>query len=157
MEERIHHWALIPAAGIGVRMDSDIPKQYLLINGKTILEHTLERFCNHSKIDGVVVVIADTDRYWSSLSVSNHKKIQTAPGGKERCHSVLNGLKHLLSLAKPGDWVLVHDAVRPCLRNEDIDRLIDNLCDHPVGGILATPVRDTMKRAGNNNEIVETI
>ena len=70
MEDCVHHWAVIPAAGIGARMDLDVPKQYYPINGKAILEYTLERFCNHSKIDGVVVVIADNDRHWSTLSIS---------------------------------------------------------------------------------------
>ncbi|MEE8321399.1 MAG: 2-C-methyl-D-erythritol 4-phosphate cytidylyltransferase [Gammaproteobacteria bacterium] len=157
MDERAHYWAVIPAAGVGARMDSNIPKQYFCINGKPILEYTLERFCNHSKIDGVVAVIADNDSYWSSLSISGHKKIQIAPGGQERCHSVLNGLRFLSSFAQADDWVLVHDAARPCLRSEDIDHLIEELSSHPVGGVLAVPVRDTMKRAGNNNEIIETV
>jgi 2-C-methyl-D-erythritol 4-phosphate cytidylyltransferase len=138
-------------------MDLDVPKQYYSINGKAILEYTLECFCNHSKIDGVVVVIADNDKYWQSLSISTHKKIRIAPGGKERCHSVLNGLRHLYAFAQPNDWVLVHDAARPCLHSEDIDRLISSLHNHPVGGLLATPVRDTMKRAGINNEVIETV
>ena len=157
MKQRNHYWALIPAAGIGARMKTDVPKQYLKIRGKTILEHTLDRFLKHSKIDGIVVVIADTDEYWSSIPITDNKKITTAPGGRERCHSVLNGLKCLLSIAMPDDWVLVHDAARPCLRKEDIDHLIDSLGNHHVGGILATPVRDTMKRAGINNEITETV
>ncbi len=157
MKDRVHHWAVIPAAGIGARMDLDVPKQYYPINGKAILEYSLERFCNHSKIDVVVVVIADNDNQWSTLSISRHEKIQIAPGGKERCHSVLNGLRHLSAFAQPNDWVLVHDAARPCLRSEDVDQLISGLHDHPVGGLLATPVRDTMKRVDINNEVVETV
>lgn len=157
MEQRNRYWALIPAAGVGSRMKMDLPKQYLKARGKPILEYSLERFLNHSKIDGIVVVISTTDQYWASLSISDNQKIITAPGGKERCYSVMNGLKCLLSFADPDDWVLVHDAARPCLRNEDIDHLMDSVGNHHVGGILAAPVRDTMKRAGINNEIIETV
>ncbi len=151
------YWAVIPAAGIGTRMHMETPKQYLTLHGRTILEYTLARFCEHPSISGIVVVLAPEDPYWETLTVSGHEKITTTVGGVERYHSVRNGLAALMGTAEDDDWVMVHDAARPCLRREDIDNLITTLEDHPVGGILAIPVRDTMKRAGENGEISETV
>ena len=150
-------WAVIPAAGIGSRMSAGIPKQYLSIGGHTVLEHTLSRFCDHPSISGVVAVIARDDHRWSGFGISDHAKIRRAEGGNERMHSVLNGLKLLGHEAATDDWVLVHDAARPCIRPTDISRLIEKLQDHPVGGLLGWPVRDTMKRVGENDEVLETI
>ncbi len=151
------YWALIPAAGIGKRFGADIPKQYLKVLGMTVLEHTLRRFCAHEKIAGIVVALAADDCYWPELRLPPRPKIHTAVGGAERCHSVLNALKAVGELAAPDDWVLVHDAARPCLRASDIDRLIDTLGGDPVGGILAAPVRDTMKRTDAALGITETV
>ena len=150
-------WAVIPAAGIGSRMQAEVPKQYLQINGKCILEYTLECFCSHPGITGVVVVIAANDDHWQKLTVAGHAKVMTAPGGAERFNSVLNGLRHLQQQANPDDWVLVHDAVRPCLSHGDINRLMNELGEHPVGGLLALPVRDTMKRVNDTGEVTETV
>lgn len=151
------YWAVIPAAGIGTRMCMETPKQYLTLHGRTILEFTLARFCEHPSVSGIVVVLAPEDPYWETLAVSRHEKITTAVGGVERYHSVQNGLAALKGMAGRDDWVMVHDAARPCLRREDIDHLIETLEDHSVGGILAIPVRDTMKRAGDDNAIRETV
>ncbi|MDZ7735767.1 MAG: 2-C-methyl-D-erythritol 4-phosphate cytidylyltransferase [Gammaproteobacteria bacterium] len=153
----IRFWAVIPAAGVGSRMTSDIPKQYLSIGGHTVLEHTLMRFCRHPRISGVVVVIARDDHRWPQLGISKHTGIRRAEGGAERMHSVVSGLHLLENEADQDDWVLVHDAARPCIRQADITRLIEKLQSHPVGGLLGWPVRDTMKRVGNNNEVLETI
>ena len=153
----VQYWAVIPAAGLGKRINADLPKQYLTISGKCILEHTLERFCHHPAIAGVVVAIADNDKHWSELEISSHPKIKKAAGGKQRCHSVVNALQVLSTMADPNDWVLVHDAARPCIRSDDIEHLIKSVGDHEVGGLLALPVRDTMKRAGDQNIITETI
>lgn len=150
-------WAVIPAAGIGTRMQVDIPKQYLKIQSKCILEYTLERFCLHPRISGVVVALADHDPYWSTLFISGHKKMLQCTGGAERCHSVLNGLQRLADVASPEDWVMVHDAARPCVRVEDIDKLINTVSLGGIGGLLAVPVRDTMKRADKSNCVVETV
>ena len=151
------YWAVIPAAGIGSRMGSDIPKQYLKLRKKCILEYVLERFCNHPNIEKVIVALANGDRYWESLTIASHPKIKTVEGGIERCHSVVNGLRALDGMAEADDWVLVHDAARPCIRRDDIDQLIHSLEEHSVGGILAVPARDTMKRSGKKNEIRETV
>lgn len=151
------YWVIIPAAGFGNRMGMEIPKQYLKIRGRYILEHTITKFTRLSIIEGIVVVLSKNDAYWSSLDLSGNEKLMTAEGGKERYHSVLNGLSCLDQVAGDNDWVLIHDAARPCVRMEDITNLIKNLSDHPAGGLLGVPVRDTMKHADPNNEITRTI
>ncbi|NJO14910.1 MAG: 2-C-methyl-D-erythritol 4-phosphate cytidylyltransferase [Thioploca sp.] len=138
-----HYWAIVPAAGQGSRMGNTRPKQYLPLHGKPILQHTLERL-NLTRIKRIVVCIAENDSYWKTLTLP--ETILSVTGGVERCHSVLNGLKALQQQAQPHDWVLVHDAARPCVRPADIDKLMTQLANHPVGGLLAIPVRDTMKR-----------
>lgn len=150
-------WAVIPAAGVGARMQADRPKQYLEVAGKSILEHTLRSFDKHPEIQGIMLVISEDDAYWPDLDVQLDTPLYIAPGGEERCHSVLSGLSALQSHAKPSDWVLVHDAARPCLRQSDLSKLIDTLNDHPVGGLLALPVRDTLKRGGKNDAVEETV
>jgi 2-C-methyl-D-erythritol 4-phosphate cytidylyltransferase len=148
---------VIPAAGLGQRMGAEAPKQYLPLRGRVVLEHTVERFASHPRIAGVVVAVAPQDASWDRLRCARDAKVRRADGGVERCHSVLNALKKLTEVAASGDWVLVHDAARPCLRRADIDRMLDTLAAHPVGGILAAPVRDTMKRSGARNEITATV
>jgi 2-C-methyl-D-erythritol 4-phosphate cytidylyltransferase len=150
-------WAVVPAAGIGKRMGGDTPKQYLPLNGQPIIAHTLARLGNHPRISGVVVAIADHDSWWPKLRVACAREPLVAAGGEERRDSVLGGLEILSARAREDDWVLVHDAVRPCLRDADIDRLIDTLVADAVGGLLATPVKDTMKRGDHDGRIVETV
>lgn len=150
-------WAVVPAAGTGSRMAASMPKQYLSLGSHTVLEHTLSRFCHHPLISGVIVIIARHDHLWPQFSISSHHKIRRADGGTERMHSVLNGLELLRQEADNDDWVLVHDAARPCIRPADISNLIDELHSHPVGGLLGWPVRDTMKRANDDGEVLETI
>jgi 2-C-methyl-D-erythritol 4-phosphate cytidylyltransferase len=157
MSDKTRYWVVIPAAGVGKRMGVDRPKQYISINNKTILEHTIDCFINREDISGIVVAISSTDEYWLELDIIKHEKIITAPGGEERYQSVFNGLQILKDKAQDEDWVLVHDAARPCLNQSAIDRLIIELRSHDVGGILAMPCRDTMKRANESNEIIETV
>ncbi len=147
-----NYWALVPAAGIGSRMGSQRPKQYLHLRNKPILQHTLERL-NLPTIAGIVVCVAEDDPYWETLTLP--MPVMRVNGGAERCHSVLNGLQALQQQAQPDDWVLVHDAARPCVRQADIEKLMTELAHHPVGGLLAVPVRDTMKRVDANS--VETV
>lgn len=156
MTDNRQFWAVIPAAGVGKRMQADRPKQYLQLHGKTVLEHTLSRFLNHPRIAGVVVALSDGDPYWQRLAIS-HPKLRLAIGGEERCHSVLNALHALQADAGEEDWVLVHDAARPCLRREDLEHLLDVLADHPVGGLLGLPVADTMKRTAVDDTVIETV
>jgi 2-C-methyl-D-erythritol 4-phosphate cytidylyltransferase len=150
------YWAVIPAAGVGKRMQADRPKQYLELHGRTVLEHTLSRFLDHPQISGVVVAVTDGDPYWQELAIS-HPKLFTASGGEERCHSVLNALQVLRSQADEGDWALVHDAARPCLRREDLDHLLETLSTHQVGGLLGLPVADTMKRTAGDDTVIDTV
>ncbi|KFI23445.1 2-C-methyl-D-erythritol 4-phosphate cytidylyltransferase [Nitrosococcus oceani] len=151
------YWAVVPAAGVGKRMEADIPKQYLPLMGKTVIEHTLARLLQHPRIQAVVVAVSSEDRWWSERLFQDNERIIRVTGGAERCHSVRNGLESLMALAAPEDWVLVHDAARPCLRKEDIDRLIETLHDHPMGGLLALPISDTVKRADAEGSVMETV
>ncbi|AIG05137.1 2-C-methyl-D-erythritol 4-phosphate cytidylyltransferase IspD [Pseudomonas fluorescens] len=151
-------WAVIPAAGVGARMAADRPKQYLLLGGRTILEHSLGCFLDHPSLKGLVVSLAVDDPYWPSLACAGDPRIQRAEGGSERSGSVLNALLQLNALgASDDDWVLVHDAARPNLSREDLDTLLAQLADDPVGGLLAVPARDTLKRVDRHGRVVETI
>jgi len=153
----VRYWAVIPAAGAGKRMQAEVPKQYLEIDGRTILEITLRQFCSCSLIEGVIVALSSDDKYFGQLEIASHEKIRQVTGGDERCHSVLNSLHFLSTIADENDWVLVHDAARPCINGDDIENLVRTLDKHPVGGLLALPVRDTIKRAGEGNLITETV
>ena len=151
-------WAVIPAAGIGSRMAADRPKQYLQLAGKSILEHTLDCFLDHPCLLGVVISLAEDDPYWPTLACARDTRIQRAPGGSERADSVLNALLRLGELgASEQDWVLVHDAARPNLHADDLDLLLAELADDAVGGLLAVPARDTLKRVGRDGRVRETI
>ncbi len=148
-------WAIVPAAGVGRRMGGVIPKQYLELAGRAVIEHSLDLFANHPRISGIVVALGPQDDYWNTTAYAAHPKVTRAVGGAERCHSVLNALAALTGRADERDWVLVHDAARPCLRLEDLDRLIERLLEDAVGGLLAIPVRDTMKRANGGGKRIE--
>jgi len=151
-------WAVIPAAGVGARMAADRPKQYLQLGGQTILEHSLDCFLDHPCVKGVVVSVAADDPYWPGLRCANDPRIQRAAGGQERADSVLNALLLLHAQgAADSDWVLVHDAARPNLARSDLDRLLAELADDPVGGLLAVPARDTLKRADAKGRVTATI
>ena len=151
-------WAVIPAAGVGARMAADRPKQYLQLGGRTILEHSLGCFLDHPSLKGLVVSLAVDDPYWPSLACAGDPRIQRADGGSQRSGSVLNALLQLNALgASDDDWVLVHDAARPNLSREDLDTLLAELAHDPVGGLLAVPARDTLKRVDKHGRVVETI
>jgi len=153
----VNYWAVIPAAGVGKRMQQSYPKQYLPLRDKPILQHTLERL-DKLNLAGIAVAISDTDSYWRDLDLQLSTQLIQVQGGRERFHSVFNCLEMLQKLgAQPQDWVLVHDAVRPCVRQADIEKLMTTLATHSVGGLLALPVRDTMKRADANNNVDKTI
>ncbi len=150
-------WAIVPAAGIGSRMQADRPKQYLELEGCTVLEHTLQRLVSHGRVKGVIVAIAENDPWWAQISVKSDSPIHVVFGGKERADSVYNALEKLAKISDDDPWVLVHDAARPCLRHQDMDQMLDKLANHPVGGILGIPVTDTVKRANVEQEITETV
>lgn len=150
-------WVVVPAAGVGRRLGSVIPKQYLDLAGRPVIEWTLGLFLADPCISGVWVALGAEDGFWSATVYADHPRVRRVEGGAERCHSVLNALEALAQEADPSDWVLVHDAARPCLRRSDLDRLIAELKDDPVGGILAVPVRDTMKGADADGRIGSTL
>jgi 2-C-methyl-D-erythritol 4-phosphate cytidylyltransferase len=153
----MRYWVVIPAAGVGTRMGAAIPKQYLPLAGRPLIAHALRRLAGHPRVAGVVVVLAGDDRWWGSVDLDGHEHLRRAEGGAERCHSVVNGLEALAAEAHEDDWVLVHDAARPCVRRADVDRLMDEVGDDPVGGLLGLPVRDTMKRADAHGRVIETV
>ena len=150
------HFLIIPASGIGSRMNTKQPKQYLkLDNGLSVLDQTLKTLLNIEKIKGCIVAVAENDTEFKNSVFANHDKLlATAVGGKERFHSVISALNALRPFAKDNDWVLVHDAARPCVKASEIENLIKQLKDHPVGGLLATQVVDTIKKSHDN--IVES-
>lgn len=150
-------YAVVPAAGAGKRMGSLVPKQYLELAGRTVLEHTLWRLASHALIQKVVVSISAGDEYFDDLRARLPAKVSTALGGAERCLSVLSALHVLAAQARPDDWVMVHDAARPCVPVADLDRLLAALGDSEVGGILAAPVRDTLKRCDADGAIIATV
>lgn len=155
MSNNTRFWAVVPAGGRGARMGSELPKQYLQLAGKTILEHTLSRLLAESRILGIRVSLAPGDEIGRAIVAAQASRVAFADGGAERCHSVLNGLDALP--AGDHDWVLVHDAARPCLRAGDLSRMLDELAHEPVGGILGVPVRDTLKRCNASGEIEQTV
>ncbi len=155
------YWAIIPAAGVGSRMQTQTPKQYLSIAGKTILEHTLSIFIQHPLINGVVISISENDTYWpevhTSILKNTQKKILVANGGKERSDSVLSALQLLQQHIQTDAWSFVHDAARPCLLTSDIDKLITNLNDAEDGILLGLPISDTLKRSNSQQQVETTI
>lgn len=140
-------WAIIPAAGIGQRMASSVPKQYLNVGGKTILEHAALPLLDNAHIKHVVFSLhADDDQFSQLVFQDSNQKIRKVIGGETRAHSVLNALESIKNEIKPNDYVLVHDAARPCLSGADLTKLIDTCLQHEVGGILAARATDTIKQ-----------
>ncbi|WP_461537966.1 2-C-methyl-D-erythritol 4-phosphate cytidylyltransferase [Spongorhabdus nitratireducens] len=139
-------WCVVPAAGIGSRMKSSLPKQYLKLGDQTVLEHTLQRLLAFPQIQRIVVAVSPEDTLYASLPVMALERIMTVDGGAERYLSVLNGLAALDGLAAANDWVMVHDAARPCVRLGDLQQLLNEAGNDETGGLLACPVSDTIKR-----------
>ncbi len=151
-------WAIVPAAGIGKRMQTACPKQYLELLGEPVLLHTLKKLAAVPEIAGIAVVISAQDTWWPTMSLQLKKPIVQVTGGRERPHSVFNAVRHLeQTLQVPAAWFLVHDAARPCVRRSDIKRLINTLSTHPCGGLLAARVRDTMKRSDETAQVIQTV
>lgn len=157
-------WFVVPAAGIGQRMGAALPKQYLPFANTTILETTLRTLLSIKPLAGIVVAIHPKDTHWSTLAISQHPDIHTVVGGDERADSVLSALDFLSSLFikkniedEDGSkqWVLVHDAARPCVSSTSIYHMVNALVDDEVGGILGVRSSDTLKRVNDNN-IIET-
>lgn len=146
---------IVPAAGAGKRMLAQHPKQYLTIGQHTILEHTVLRLLSHPNIAKVIIAIGPDDEYFATSSLARLANVSTVTGGKERVDSVLAGLQVIDIVESP--WVLVHDAARPCVSHHDISALITQCLAAQTGGLLATPIRDTIKRADVNHLVKETV
>ena len=171
----MRYWLIMPAAGSGRRFGEALPKQYVPLAGRTVIEWALAPFVMDERCAGIVVAVAPDDPHWPriaerlSLYTSRANapveggqalpvsRLTVANGGSERSHSVLNALRTLASLAAPDDWVLVHDAARPCLPSSDLDVLLQKLSSHPVGGLLAARAADTLKRAAADGEVEQTV
>ena len=167
MTDSARCWAMIPAAGVGRRFGGRVPKQYLELAGRRVIDHVLGLLLDHPTIAGCVVALDAADAWWPEGPFAGDPRVLRVVGGKERCHSVCNGLDGLVDTGEAGteDWVLVHDAARPCLRRSDLDALLAARDDEPVGALLGIPVHDTVKRvaaeggdgSGVGHEIVETV
>ncbi len=149
-------WAVVPAAGRGTRFGGPVPKQYLLAAGEPLLAHALAALLSHPGVAGVMVAIAEDDADWPGWSDFAGKPVLTCTGGDTRAASVLAGLQALPESVRADDFVLVHDAARPNLPAGDLGRLLEVGRADPVGAILAAPVRDTLKRAGDDGGIDRT-
>jgi 2-C-methyl-D-erythritol 4-phosphate cytidylyltransferase len=141
----MRYWLVMPAAGAGRRFGADTPKQYAQLEGRTVIEWSLAPFLRDARCARIVVALAAADEYWERLPLGS--RALTVVGGAERSASVRSALAGLAGEARPPDWVLVHDAVRPCLDAQDLERLVTRLAAHPIGGVLAVRVADTLKRA----------
>lgn len=133
------------------------PKQYLELAGRTLLEWALAPLLANPMLERVVVVLASEDRHWRETTLAGESRIECAVGGAQRVDSVRAGLSRLAQEARSEDWVLVHDAARPCLTTEDLQRLIESVADDAVGGLLATPLVDTLKRADDDGLAAATV
>jgi 2-C-methyl-D-erythritol 4-phosphate cytidylyltransferase len=151
------YWLVMPAAGVGRRFGTTKPKQYAPLQGRTVIEWALAPFLTDPTCAGVVVGLAADDPYWNDIATRLAKLPGRTPelifvtGGVERSHTVRKGLEALQTHAAPDDWVLVHDAARPCLSSDDLQRLLEHLGSHRIGGLLAAPAADTLKRAASKD------
>ena len=153
-------WLVVPAAGTGRRFGLELPKQYREIDGRCVLAHSLQAFADWGNLSGTVLAIDDGDRWFAGISEQLPLPVRTVTGGVERMHSVINAVQALQDNADAHDWVLVHDAVRPCLCADDLRRLTESTGDDGVGGLLATRVTDTLKKSQDENSqprVVSTI
>ena len=159
----VRYWAIVPAAGSGKRFGSELPKQFQRLGDKLVAEHSLSRLLAIQSIEKIIVPCDLAASQWSDIAAASDARVERVTGGAERVHSVLQGLHAIRNRADDNDWVLVHDMARPCITSADINRLVDQLRDNDVGGILAAPVSDTLKRvaakrmAANNESKSELI
>jgi len=140
-------WSVVPAGGVGARMNSDVPKQYLQLSGQPMIAHTLDRLCSVPAVDFLVVGVAAQDPHWPALAYRNSKLSSVVDAGKERVDTVQNCLEYIVGCGGKDDWALVHDAARPCVRAVEIQLLIDTVLRAKQGGILAVALSDTIKRS----------
>ena len=153
--------ALVPAAGTGTRLGDSLPKQYLALNGRPMIFHTLAALAKVDRITRITVVLSPEDQHWRAFQsdwAELGARISVANvGGKSRGESVANGLQAIAAEMAANDWVLVHDAARPCIRTELVEQFIDELENDPVGGLLALPLVDTIKQDDGGLRVAKTI
>ncbi len=154
--------AVVPAAGSGTRMGDPLPKQYVDINGLPMIVHTLSAMAKVSRLEQIVVVIAPDDAHWDAIARRHHaalgaRVVAHRVGGTTRAQSVLNGLRCVEATFALDDWAMVHDAARPCIRTELIEQFLDELEDESIGGLLALPVADTLKRSSGDQRVESTV
>jgi 2-C-methyl-D-erythritol 4-phosphate cytidylyltransferase len=150
-------WAVVPAAGLGRRFASEVPKQYLPLRGRAVLSWSLAALLAEPRVRRVVVPVDAADTRWSALPESADPRVLACRGGATRADSVAAGLVALAAHARETDWVLVHDAARPCLHTDDLAKLLSAVVDDPVGGLLAVPLGDTLKQADASGGCVGTV
>ena len=150
------YWAIVPAAGSGQRFGADVAKQFQPLGDHLVAQHSLSRLLTIPCIKAIIVPCDITSPYWQQIPAASESRVELVAGGSERVHSVLQGLLAIRHRADNSDWVLVHDMARPCITRGDINKLISELADHAVGGILATSVTDTLKTVGSDNIIQAT-
>jgi 2-C-methyl-D-erythritol 4-phosphate cytidylyltransferase len=150
-------WAIIPASGIGNRMQSDTVKQYLSFQGKTVIEHCLDRLLSHAQIDAAIIVLNEKDTSWADLDYNSEKPVFTAVGGSQRQDSVYSGLLAMRDNCGEEALALVHDVVRPLVTHDDLSKVIAAARGHSIGAILATPVADTLKLENDDMGIARSV
>ncbi|HXS54294.1 MAG TPA: 2-C-methyl-D-erythritol 4-phosphate cytidylyltransferase [Usitatibacter sp.] len=152
-------FAIVPAAGQGTRIGDPVPKQYISLAGKPMVFHGLAALAKVARVERIFVVLAPGDRHWAKhdWSALGAKVEPLFAGGAHRAQSVRNALDALGDRIGADDWVLVHDAARPCIRAELVEQFLDELDDDPVGGLLAMPVADTLKSAAEGQRVAATI
>jgi len=156
MDKSSEYWVVLPATGTGQRMNASCPKQYLKLNNKTILEHTLDNLLSYPLITGAVLILNDSDQYWEKLNYKHQKPVLLCSGGEQRHHSVFNGLKKLKQYTQNNPYVLIHDAVRPFVSHADLDQLLVALDESDDGALLAVPVADTLKLSTHDQAVATT-
>lgn len=154
----LDYWLVLPAAGAGRRFGAELPKQYLPLAGRLVIEHALAPFLADHRCSGIVVAVAADDVRWPALAAASHPKVRTATGGAERRDSVAAGLDAIAAHVGGADpWVLVHDAARPCVPVTDLDALLGALRESPQGALLAAPLADTLKRDDGDGRVECTV
>lgn len=151
-------WIVVPAAGVGERMGGVTPKQYMTLGSASVIQTTLTQLLQVPNVEGIVVVLSADDALWPTVNAGNDPRVHTTIGGQSRAQSVSAGLKFVLSQCNPDTWVFVHDAARPLIQLSDVQRLSDAVYNSgAIGGILATPVQDTLKLASEYYGIERTV
>lgn len=150
-------WCIVPAAGVGRRIGAAVPKQYLSLGDRAIIEHTIMALLDCGCFEKIIVVLSPDDTLWTSLDIASHPMIETTEGGETRADSVLCGLTFLERHVQQNDWVCVHDAARPCVTSDMVKPLMAAVEGHSVGGVLGIPVVDTVKYVSFKGEVEKTL